>query len=58
MQSAGRWRFQQSSSVNVLAAYAPRAAGELLIFTRATHPILHERTDEKSISILDVTSCG
>jgi hypothetical protein len=48
----------KSSSANVLAAYALRATGEFLIFTRSTHPILHERRDGKFTSILDVTSCG
>ena len=37
---------------------ARRATGELLIFTRATYSILHEQTDGRSTSILDVTSCG
>jgi hypothetical protein len=33
-QSSGQYRFRQGSSVNVLAVRAPRATGELLIFTR------------------------
>ena len=57
-QSAGRWRFQESSNVNVLAVRAPRATGEFLIFTRSTYSILDEQTDGRSTSILDVMSCG
>jgi hypothetical protein len=47
----------KSCSVNVLAAYARRAAGEYLIFIRST-PIPRERKGEKSTFIRDVTRCG
>ena len=45
-------------NVNALAVRAPRATGEHLIFTRSTYSILHEQSDGRSTSILDVMSCG